>query len=371
LLDGTLTSNKAGFTELPYWSEEFVGAGPYKVRDFVRGSHVLFDAFDGYIVGRPKIDIIELRFFPDVNAIPANVLAGGMDLTVGKTLSVEQAIDVRDRWREGGMTVGPSNPISVFSQFLNPNPALVTNLQFRRALLHAVNRQELSETIMAGLSPVAHSVLFPNQSQYREIEAALPRYEYVPALTGQMIEGLGYTKGADGFYRDSAGQPLAVELRTYTGDTNQKTTLAVADFWQRVGVKVEVNVMSPQATQNNEYVFTYPGFVLQRYTGDLAVLPNLYGSASPTPQNNFRSGNVSRYMNPAFDALLDEYFATIPMLPRIEVLGRIMHHMADQLTQMSLFYDAEPTVVANRLKGVTPRWPSSTQAWNAHEWDVN
>jgi len=128
--------------------------------------------------------------------------------------------------------------------------------------------------------------------------------------------------------------------------------------------------MSPQAAQNNEYVFTYPGFILQRYTSDIGGLRNIHSSRTPLPANNFRSGNVSRYMNPELDALLDRYFSTIPVGQRTEILGQVLIHIADQLTQMGLFFDAEPTVLSSRLLNVAARWPSSTQAWNAHLWDT-
>jgi hypothetical protein len=35
------------------------------------------------------------------------------------------------------------------------------------------------------------------------------------------------------------GQRLALEFRTMTSDINQKARLAVADYWQRVGVAVD------------------------------------------------------------------------------------------------------------------------------------
>jgi hypothetical protein len=36
---------------------------------------------------------------------------------------------------------------------------------------------------------------------------------------------------------------------------------------------------------------------------------------------------------------------------------------------MGLFYSMEPTMMANRLKGLHARHLAGTQAWNAHEWD--
>jgi peptide/nickel transport system substrate-binding protein len=371
LLEKPFIENKVGFTQLPYWNEAFVGTGPYRVREFVRGSHLLLDANDDFALGRPKIDTIELKFIPDPTTVAANILAGTVELTLGKTLSVEQAVEVGAQWRDGKLDFTPSNAISIYSQFMDANPPIVTNLQFRRALLHAIDRQELADTLLAGYSSVAHSSLFPNQPLYQEIEARLPRYEHDPRRAMQLIEGLGYVRRTDGFFaREAGGELLSVELRTYTVDINQKATLSVADAWQRTGVKVDTLVMSPQAAQNNEYVFTYPAFLLQRYTSDLSGLRNLYGSRAPRPENNFRSGNVSRYMNPAFDALLDRYFGTIPMGERTQILGEIILHVADQLTQMGLVYDAEPTMIGNRIANVGARWPSSTQAWNAHLWDA-
>ena len=370
LLERPYIENKAGFTQLPYWSDEFVGTGPFRVREFARGSHLLLEANEQYVLGRPRIDILDIRFIPDPTTIVANMLAGTVELTLGKTLSVEQAIEVRNQWRDGRVDLSPSNALSIYSQFLNPNPVVVTDLRFRRALLHAIDRQALVDSLLGGLSTVAHSFMFPGQEQYRDIEGRLTRYEYDSRRAGQIIEGLGYSRGADGFFRDPANQPLAVELRTYTVDINQKATLAVADSWQRVGVRVEPLVMSPQATQNNEYVFTYPAFLLQRYTSDVSGLKNLYSSRAPRPENNFRSGNVSRYVNAELDTLLDRFFLTIPAAERTQVLGGILHHIADNLTQMGLFFDAEPTMIANRLVNLSARWPSATQAWNAHEWDV-
>src|SRR5262249_3510350 len=129
-------------------------------------------------------------------------------------------------------------------------------------------------------------------------------------------------------------------------------------------------VMSPQAAQNNEYVFTFPAFLLQRYTSDVAALKNLGSARTPLPENNFRSGNVSRYINPEFDPLLETYFTSIAVGHRSQARGQIIYHVDVQVTQMGLFYDAEPTMLSNRLVNVDARWPSSTQAWNAHEWDL-
>ena len=55
------------------------------------------DAFDGYVLGRPKIDTVEVRFIPEVNTLSANILAGEVQLTIGlKNFSGEEAATVEE-----------------------------------------------------------------------------------------------------------------------------------------------------------------------------------------------------------------------------------------------------------------------------------
>src|SRR5581483_3281848 len=180
LLEGAYQQNPATFTQLPYFGDGFVGTGPYRLKDFQRDVSLTAEAFDGYVLGRPHIDLIEVKFVADPTTIVAKLLSGDVELTLGKTLSVEEALDVRGQWHEGHVDMAPANAISIYPQFMNASPAVVTDVRFRRALLRAIDRQQLMETLLGGISSVAESFLFPDQPQYAEIEARLPRYPYDP-----------------------------------------------------------------------------------------------------------------------------------------------------------------------------------------------
>src|SRR5439155_8422213 len=99
---------------------------PFKVKEWVRGSHMVFEANDQYALGRPKVDFVEVRFIIDDNTVAANLLAGAVDVTLGRNLSGEQASEVAAQWKEGHMVIAFENWISLFPQFLNANPPLVT-----------------------------------------------------------------------------------------------------------------------------------------------------------------------------------------------------------------------------------------------------
>ncbi len=152
ILEAQYGADKEAFLNLPYWTTEFVGTGPFKVKEFARDSHIQMTAFDRYPLGRPKIDEIEVRFITDDNALGANVLAGTVQATLGAGITVEQGIQIRDRWPEGTMRTGPSGWININPQFLNPDPPVLLNVQFRRALYMAVDRQRLADELTYGLS---------------------------------------------------------------------------------------------------------------------------------------------------------------------------------------------------------------------------
>ncbi len=363
--------DKTGFTDLPYWTQEFVGTGPYQVREFERGSHMLLAAFDRYVLGRPKIDEIEVRFIPAHATLMSNLLAGTVEVTIGRNLSLDQAFQIRDQWRDGHAEIGLGNWIVVYPQHLNPTPAVIGNVEFRRAMLHAIDRQQLVDSIQYGQTSIAHSFVSPDEPEYRDIQGDVVRYDYDERRAAQLIEGLGYTRGPEGF-RDSAGRPLSVEFRTV--DNNQihmPTLLTVADYWQRLGVTVEQVAIPQQRANEREYRTTFPGFELLQNPNDLRGVNRYQSNRAALPENNFQVfGNNSRYMKAELDALIDRYYVTIPKPERTRVVGQIVRHTTDQVTMLGMFYVAVPSMVNNRVKNVTARSGSSPGAWNAHEWDV-
>src|SRR5437867_13340031 len=101
-------------------------------------------------------------------------------MTLHRTLSVEAAIDVREQWRDGRMEATPSSLYRLWPQLNNPTPAVIADVRFRRALLHAIDRQQVVDTLQGGLSAVAETVLPPNRPEYVELESGAMRYPYAP-----------------------------------------------------------------------------------------------------------------------------------------------------------------------------------------------
>jgi len=359
---------KTTFLLLPYWSTEFIGAGPFKVKEYSLGSHLVVSANDRYLLGRPKIDEIEIRFIPSVDTLMTNIIAGVIDVTMGRGLSIEQGLQGRDQWQGGKMIVLPGSWVMIYPQHLDPSPAIVGDVRFRRAMLHAIDRQAMVDTLQAGLTSVADVYLNPAEAEYPAVKDSAVRHEYDPRKAAQMIQELGYTRGSDGTFRDSAGQSLTVEIRSGVLEVLQKTAVSIADNWNRVGVTTEPVLVPPQRISDRPYMWTFPSFLTLRQGNDPDYLTRYRIAQIPLPENNFVGGNYGRYNNAEFDGFIQAYFATIPQQARTEVMRQIVYHISDQVALMGLFYDAEVMFLSNRMKDVT-----TTQSflWDIHKWDVS
>jgi peptide/nickel transport system substrate-binding protein len=325
------------------------------------------------VLGRPRIDEIQVRFLPDSNALMANVLAD-VDVTLGNALSFELGLSVRDQWTEGRMLNRPRNWTLIAAQSVNTSPPIVREVNFRRALLLGLDRQQLVDALFAGQSAIAHSFVNPNEPDYRIVEPKVVRYDYDPRRAAQLIEGLGYTKRGDGLFADASGQTPSISIWTTVSNALQpKAMAAVADQWQRLGVPVEQVPVPLQRMRDREYRAQFPSFELVENPNSLAVrdVRRFHGEQAPLPENRFtRTGNYARYQNPELDAMIDRYSITIPRRERMEALGDVVHHLTENLPQMPIFYGQDATMVSNRLVNVTARSNSFTQSWNAEQWDL-
>jgi peptide/nickel transport system substrate-binding protein len=343
LVEGAYTEDKASFLGVPYWTQDFIGAGPYHMREWVLDSHMILQAFDGYVLGRPKISDIEIRFIPDPNAIVANLLAEAADLTLGRSLlTVEQAQEVLNQWRDARLATSYVSWAVVHAQFINTNPPIVADVRFRKALIQAIDRQQMMETFMGGQSSVTHTFVGPDSAEYREVEPSIVKYDYDPRRAGQMIEALGYARGNDGLFVDGSGQRLILPIQTtIRSEINPKMLLAVADYWKQIGVETDQFFVPIQRINDRELRATFPAFEVLG-AGDIGVSPDVvrryHSSLVALPENRFQvTGNNPRYRSPELDSLIERYVITIPRSERMSLLGQIVHQLSDQLPSPGAF----------------------------------
>ena len=370
LLEQSYNEDKLGFADQAYFTRDFVGTGPFKLQDWTLNSHITLAAFDAYPLGKPRIDEITWKFILDTNVMIANLLAGAGNLTLGRGISLQQALQAKEQWGDRGkVDFWSIGWVALFPQFINPNPPILGNLQMRRALLHALNREELAEVILNGTVPPVVNYINPGQPEFQDTLPAAMRYDYDLRRAAQLVEELGYTKRPDGFYFDGTGQKLSAEIRT-TAEDDLKDNLmfATSDQWRSFGVDAQPLHIPRQQAQDLEYRINRPAFELTRQPDDFseASLRRILGRESALPENGYRGQNRTRYQNAELDGLIDRYLITIPQRERMEIGRGIVRHVTENLPIMGVAYDATAMLIASSMVGVN----AVDFTRNAHTWDV-
>ena len=368
LLEESFLEDTAGFINHRYWTTDFVGNGPFVVREFVPGLHLQLRAFDDYVLGRPKIDEIGVRYIPDANTLMANLLAGEIHLTLGAGLSVEQALRVREGWAQGEVIYSPFYATQAVGapQFLNPDPPILANVQLRRALAHAVDREELVHTIQAGIGAPSNSLPAPTGPEFEAVKHGIVDYAYDPRRANLLLEGLGFVRGSDGMLRDEAGRELSIQVWTSGGDdVYERTTLAVADYWKRVGVTAEPRIVPP--SRDASIMANRPAFFITRLRTELDT--RFLSSQVPTPENSYRGSNDARYASPELDTLINRYFVSVRRPERLNTLAEIVRHLSENVVVIHLFHNVVPQMKNQRLQNVVPRTVRA-RVLDAHLWDL-
>jgi len=188
-----------------------------------------------------------------------------------------------------------------------------------------------------------------------------------PRRAAQLMEGLGYTRGADGALRDAAGERPVIEIITPNLGSGPNAATAILDYWQRIGVGGTLQVLPPQGIPCRP---CYTGYDLVNQTHGIEGLTNLlYGPGAPLPERNYRApnSNINRgaYLNADYDALMDRFKATIPLSERMQVAAQLVRWQTDLQLVTGLVFATNAIMISNRLQNALPG-----TTWNVHEWDT-
>ena len=362
LLETTYLENKDAYRSMSHWVDDYVGVGAFKLKEFVRGDHITLVANDAFALGRPRTDEIEIKIVPNAQALSANIMGGNIDMTL-TDVALDSIVQILNNGWNGKAAGELDDPVGAWPQFLDPSPVVILEAPFRRALVHALDRDLMQQNLMYGMSRVADTPMWPQDPMFRYVEPRLVKYPYDQRQAIELIAGLGYTQGSDRMFRDAAGQPLKVELRATPGrEQYGKSAIVAADMWQAVGVGVDLNLMPLALNNDSEYRQTRPAFEVTGMKYDLARFTS---KEVPTAANRYIGDNRMRYANPQLDEWADRFYITIPEAERGEVAAQAFHLLSDQVIMINFFYDIRQSVQANKLINV-----SRPYGWNGHEWDI-
>src|SRR4051795_12635024 len=265
------------------FEDTIIGNGPFKIKGtWEHDSQIQVEKVEGFKGTAPKVDAVNFKIYQDQKAEYADLTAGNVD--VQTTIPIESLAaapgDLGDRFQK--------SPSSSFQFVGFPTfQKEFSNVDVRRALSMAINRQEMTDQIFLGSQTPAASFVSPVVAGYRANTCGA-NCEYNPTEAKKLYTAANGPKDIKITYNADGGHKAWVDAMC-----NQiKASLAInctgvgepkfSDLLTKVEKKAPVGLI------RLGWLMDYP--LMENYLGPL------YGTNG--------SSNYYGYSNPTFDSLV-------------------------------------------------------------------
>jgi len=225
---------KLNWSENPEMQKPTVGSGPFLLEEWKRDDHATFRANPGYVKGKPHLDRVIWRVYPNSSALFAAVKNREVDLAGISPDNYPDAKTATNVKLDVYMTVGGSTTYVGFNT-LKPE---LSDVRVRRAMTYAIDRSIIIKKVLNDLAVPAETWVGPRNPFYNK-NVEKDAYTYNPARARQLLDEAGWNPGADGT-REKDGKKLKFR---YMGSTGSKTIQDTFTFyqqnWKAVGIDVQ------------------------------------------------------------------------------------------------------------------------------------
>jgi peptide/nickel transport system substrate-binding protein len=375
LLQAALEAESAdAFSNLAYWTRDYVGLGPYRLTRWEPGAFIEGAAFDQHARGRARIDRIKITFIRDRNTALANALSNEVHILADNVIQYQDAETLRREWepRQGGNVIWQFNTwrgIDVQARRAFVQPAALTDVRVRSALAHAVDRQTLTDSIYGGVAPLSDYVVAPLGLWAPAIQRGVVPHPFDVRRSEQLMREAGFDRGADGLFN---GPPvrLSFELKTTAGSDNEKELAVIADGWHTAGFDVSQAVVPSALSQDLETRASYPGMYLLSTPGGDRTAVTYTPDNVPLPENRWRGGNRSGWTNPDYTRLADAFKSTLDVEQRKEQLSQMARLYTEDVAAISLYFRPQVWAHSSAVRGPGPTAPDTDVSWNIPVWEL-
>ncbi len=326
-----------------------VGAGPFVVSRVVQNagegitsgliSEYDLTASKNYVFGRPYLNGINIRFYPN-NTQRTEALSQG---------KITNAYGIVTNRKNEHILGAPTS--SVFGVFFNENKdSILTNIAIRKALSLAINRKQLIQNVLNGNG---FPIMGPVPPGMGTTQTPIPPDVHVVAQAAQTLEKAGWLY--DGNTREWKNKAKKLTFSSLTIKTSnvtslRKTATAVQKDWQKLGIIVTVELyekgdLNQNVIRPRDYQALLVGVAIN-HGQDLFAFWHSSQRTSP-------GLNIALYANKTVDSLLEDARTVQDPKKRLADLNAIEKDISADYPAAFLYNPKFIYTVPDNLRGVT------------------
>jgi len=266
----------------PWWATEPIGTGPFKFTRYVTDQFVELAADEDYRNGRPKVDVLINRYFENPAAAVAALRAGEIQFTY---VEPDEAAAFRS---EADFTVIEGASFVVNYIGLNQKVDLFKDVRVRKAIMHAIDRNAIIESLYGGAAKPANCGYVAPQL----VPEGIDEYAYDPEKAKALLAEAGW---------DKINGDKPITWLTYYGSPQAANVMAaVQAMLAQVGINVVPRVVDTP---------TYNGIIYKEGTPDWNEFPMVYAGLQngPNPASINSGLNKSQLPPAGFNTMRIEF----------------------------------------------------------------
>ena len=322
-----------------------VGTGPFRFVEWQQGTSLTLEANPDYRWPAPEVQNpgpvrfgrLVFRFIPEPNTQISALKTGEVDV-----LFTNDPAHLARLETDADVQVQRSNLAGVVWLGFNCTRAPLDDMRVRRALGHAVDRDEILRIALGGVGIVADTPLPPGVLGYDpSVASAGPKRDAERARA--LLREAGFVEAGGGWQRNA--KPLALRLLTTNRSPNEAVATVIQSQLKAIGIAAEIQQLDATAATRAASTGDFD-LLLWRYDWNDPDILNSYLSGSRIGQTNRLS-----YSNRALDAALLAAGQELDQARRATSYADIQRTILSELPLLPLYVPVEGLAVRRSVQG--------------------
>lgn len=312
-----------------------IGTGPFRFIRYQADAYIRYKRHEQYWKGAESLENLVFAITPDPSLRFARMTAGECDV-----MSNPLPIQIKTLTQQSNINVLSQRGLNIAYWAFNTRKPPLDNLDVRRALNHAINREAILKAVYFGLAEKARNPIPPNMWSHLD---DIPEYEYNPQLARNLLYKAGYPNG---FEIDIWTFP---EQRAYNPNSIKTAELIQQDL-KDIGVRAKIITYEVgtflQKVKLGEHQTALQGWIADN--GD----PDNFMSSLLSCEATIPGQNSAFWCHEEFDAIIKDAQAISNLKQRTLLYQRAQKLFKSQAPWLTIAHTRQNIIVNKRVKNL-------------------
>ena len=312
---------------------EPIGSGPYKFVEWVKGSHIVLERWEGYWGEKPAVEKIVYRIINDPTAMSLAFENGELDWVPYQILASDVVQLNSLPGKDAAFHGGPCGD-SISLRF-NLRKEMFQDITVRRAFAYAINRDRIPDLVYFGGAVPATGQVQDSAFTHWWCNPDVHQVPYDPEIAKVLLDSAGYPVGSDGWRFHTT-----IRHMTLSPETIYVAELVKADLAD-VGIDAEIITLDYAAWIDQTFV-TW-GFDLNLSSFCSGPAPPSLGRFTTDSIQPVGWSNDMGFSNAEYDTLHKIMLTETDLEKRKAVLFRMQEILVEEQPMVHLVHRQSPS----------------------------